>query len=152
MKNFVRRILIFALFLLSLGGFLMHYLYHPLSRGVFAYVPLISGLISVIAIPLLFEFRKTLHLAYLLNGYTCIIGFITMAHFSLAKAPIIPDLIMVAAKFFVGWSIFAVTVYSLEGEARNTGWRTIRYPNLGFWFVHLLALSLVYWLGHTFWR
>ncbi|MFP4081816.1 MAG: hypothetical protein ACLFVG_03550 [Candidatus Aminicenantes bacterium] len=27
-----------------------------------------------------------------------------------------------------------------------------RYPNMGWWWVHLVALSAVYALGHFIWR
>jgi len=152
MKIFLKRILIFTLFLLSGAGYYMHYSYHPLSTNASNYIPFIAGLLSVFIIPILFNFKKTLHLAYLLNSFMAIIGFITMAHFSIAKSPLYPHLALVTAKFFIGWAIFQVSLFNLEGEARHTGWRTIRYPNLGFWFVHLCSLSLVYWLGNILWR
>ncbi len=152
MKVFVKRILILTLFLISAAGYYMHYSYHPLSRNVSNFVPFISGILSVFILPVLFSFRKTIHWAYLINGFTCIVGVITMTHFSLAKSPIYQHIALTIAKFFIGWAIFQLTLFNMEGEARHTGWRTIRYPNLGFWAVHLASLSLVYWLGHTFWR
>jgi hypothetical protein len=152
MKNYVKNILIFALFILALSGLMIHLRVHPVTKHGYGYVPLIAGIISVIAIPVLFMFRKTLHLAYLLNGFAVIIGIITMTHFSIVKAPLIADILFLVAKFFVGRAIFCIEVFPLEGEAKNPGWRWIRYPNTGFWAVHLVVLSLVYYLGNILWR
>ncbi len=152
MKNQVKQLLILTLFLLSAGGFLMHYFFHPIAQNSFGYVPFFSGVLSVIVIPLLFEFKKTIHPAYLLNGFTALVGFITMAHFSIVKTPIIPDLLLVMAKFLIGAVIFRIELFPMEAEAKNMGRRTFRYPFMGFWLVHLAALSLVYWLGNILWR
>jgi hypothetical protein len=29
---------------------------------------------------------------------------------------------------------------------------TYRYPNMGWWMIHLIGISLVYFLGNYFWR
>jgi hypothetical protein len=152
MKKYVEMMLIIALFLTALGGFGLHYRIHPIDKHAFGYVPFIAGLISALAIPALFYFRKTLHLAYLLNGFTVIIGVITMAHFSIVKAPILPDICILLGKFFIGRAIFCVEVFPMDGEIKNPGWRWIRYPNMGFWAVHLVLLSVVYYLGNLLWR
>jgi hypothetical protein len=152
MKNYVKNLLVFALFVLALSGLMIHLRVHPIAKNVYGYVPLIAGLISAIAIPILFMFRKTLHLAYILNGFTAIIGIITMTHFSIVKAPLIADILFLVAKFIVGRVIFCIEVFPLEGEAKNPGLRWIRYPNTGFWAVHLVLLSVVYYLGNLLWR
>jgi hypothetical protein len=54
-------------------------------------VPFIVGILTVVFVPILFYFRKTLNLAYLINGFAVIIGTIAMAHFALAAHPIWPD-------------------------------------------------------------
>jgi len=152
MKKYVKMMLIIALFLTALGGLGLHYRIHPIDKHAFGYVPFIAGLISVLAIPALFFFRKTLHLAYLLNGFTVIIGVITMAHFSIVKAPLLPDIFILLCKFFIGRAIFCVEVFPMDGEIKNPGWRWIRYPNMGFWAVHLVLLSGVYYIGNLLWR
>lgn len=152
MKNHIKIMLVISLFFLALGGLGLHYRIHSIAKHAYAYIPFIAGLLSVIAIPALFMFRKTLHLAYILNGFTVIIGVITMAHFSLVKSPILPDIALVLVKFFTGHAIFCMEVFPMEAEVKNPGWRWIRYPNLGFWAVHLALLSLVYYLGNILWR
>ena len=154
MKNYVKLMLVISLFLLAFGGLGLHIRIHPITKHDYGYIPLIAGIISAIGIPLLFMFRKTLHLGYLLNGFTVIIGVITMSHFSLVvtKGNLVPDIALLLGKFFVGRAIFCIEVFPMEGEVKNPGWRWIRYPNMGFWAVHLVVLSLVYYLGNILWR
>ncbi len=151
-KN-IKAYLIAALFLVSLGGLIIHYRAHHPSEASFGYVPLVAGLISVIVIPTMFMFRPTLHLAHLLNGFTAIIGIITMAHFSFVHAPLYAHLAIVTAKFYIGRAIFELAIYSnLDTKPSALGWRTLRYPNMGFWYVHLVVMSAVYALGHFVWK
>jgi hypothetical protein len=152
MKKKIKILLVFGLFFASLGGGWMHFNYHPFSETGYGWVPFIVGLISVILVPLLFMFRKTLNLAYLLNGFAVIIGTITMAHFSLRVAPIWADIVILWAKFVIGRAIFCLEIYPMDSHPRVRGLSLIRYPNLGFWYVHLVAWSLIYFLGNVFWR
>ncbi len=145
--------LILALVLLSAGGFMMHSSFHNPSKVPWGYVPYISGLLSMVALPALYYFRRTLHLANILNGFTCIIGVITMMHFSLAMRPIYPDILIVIAKFYVGLAIFELQLFpNIDAPRMVKGWALIRYPNTGFWYVHLFALAAVYAAGHFLWR
>jgi|GEM_PF-201701 len=151
-KN-IKTYLIISLFLISIGGFGLHFFIHNPAKQAYGYVPFISGLLSALLIPLLFCFRKTLHLAHILNGFTAIIGVITMVHFSIAKAPIYPDIAIVIAKFTLGRAIFEFEIFSdLDAAPQIKGWSLIRYPNMGFWYVHLALLSAVYALGNMLWR
>jgi len=153
MKKYLKNLLIVALFLISAGGVLMHFGIHNPATKAYGYVPLISGIISAILLPILFYFRKTIHLAYILNGFTAIIGTITMAHFALVARPIWPDIAILLGKFLLGYVIFNLEIRSnLEAPVSFPGWRTIRYPNMGFWCVHLILLSIVYYLGNLLWR
>ena len=152
MKKKIKILLILGLFFVSLGGGWLHYMYHPYAETGFGWVPFIVGLITVLLVPILFYFRKTLHLAYLLNGFAVIIGIITMAHFSLAVEPLWANIVTLLSKFVIGRAIFCLEVYPLDSDPKPRGWGLIRYPNLGFWYVHLVAWSLVYFLGHHFWR
>jgi hypothetical protein len=152
MKNRLKNILILALFFLCAGGVLLHIGIHSPAKHSYGFVPLVSGIISL-SLPFLFSFRKTLHLAYILNGFTAIIGTITMINFSLEKIPIFSDVFIVWGKFLIGYVIFNLTVFDVEGPAiKPKGLMYFRYPNMGFWFVHLITLSLVYLLGNLIWR
>jgi len=152
MRNYIKAMLIIGLFFISFGGLLLHSAVHPAARNLYGYIPLAAGIISAIAIPVLFIFRKTLHLAYILNSFMVIIGVITMAHFSIVKHPIIPDIIVLLCKFMLGRALFCFELYQLDAPMKPQGWRWIRYPNMGFWWVHLVMLSAVYFLGNHFWR
>jgi hypothetical protein len=152
MKNRIKILLIIALFFVSWGGAWLHYAYHPFAKTGYGWVPFIVGLLSMFVVPFLFYFRKTLNLAYLLNGFSVIIGIITMTHFSLEIAPLQANIFPLVAKFVIGRAIFCLQVYPMESSPKVRGLGLIRYPNLGFWYVHLAAWSLVYFLGHHFWR
>lgn len=153
MKNYTKILLILALFALAFGGFGLHYRIHPPAKNLYGYIPFIAGLIGMIAVPVLFYFRKTIHLAYLLNGFTAIIGIITMAHFSLVRPNnLTPDIAILIGKFIVGYVIFRLEFSAMDAPLHNPGWKWIRYPNMGYWAVHLAVMSVVYYLGNLLWR
>jgi hypothetical protein len=152
MKKQIKFTLIFALFAVALGGGWFHYTYHPFAKTGFGWVPFIAAIVSVLAVPLLFMSRKTVHWGYLLNGFTVIVGTVTMGHFSLALAPLWPDIAILWGKFAIGRALFCLEVYPADADPKPRGWARLRYPNLGFWGVHLALWSLVYFLGGTFWR
>ena len=152
MKNKITNYLIGALFLVSLGGLGLHFRIHNPEKHIFGYVPFFAGIISVLGVPLLFKFKKTVHLAYILNGFMAIIGITTMADFSIVKSPLLPDIFIVLGKFYLGRAIFCLEVFNLDSDPKPTGWNIIRYPNMGFWYTHLALLSAVYFLGNYFWR
>ena len=56
---------------------------HPQLQNPLYY----RGSLSIIAVPLLFSFKKTYSYGYVLNGMLAIIGTILMAHFSIAHWP-----------------------------------------------------------------
>ncbi len=114
--------MILGLFFISLGGLLLHLRIHPpFENGRFNGVHSIAsgiGIFSVCVINLLFFFRKTTQLAYLLNGLTVIFGTIFMAHFSIAnmKLPVnmtdiflrttLADIVILFSKFFIGKALY----------------------------------------------
>jgi hypothetical protein len=51
----------------------------------------------------------------------------------------------------IGKPLFELEFYGYD-PAREKGKKTYRYPNLGWWIIHLAAISLTYWLGHFLWR
>ncbi len=125
-----RRALLFALFLLALGGFLLHYRIHPfwvadkLDPGTFHFkgtffLANLFPLIDVVLVTILFLSRKTALYGYLLNGLLVIYGTIFMAHFSMASfmaqsippsqwimKSLLPDIGIAWADFFVGKALY----------------------------------------------
>ena len=126
-------------------------------------IPFIFGIVSVFALPVMFWFRKTIILAYLINGFSVIIGTILMMHFSLSnlRAPItpldivfrttFPDILLLWGKFGVGKALFDLELLKSDTDPAIKG-RFFRYPNMGWWWVHLIALSMVYALGNILWK
>jgi hypothetical protein len=162
-KTYVKSILLCALIILGLGGLLLHLRVHPVSRNPSNYVALVSGLFSILLVPLLFGFRKTVHYGYVLNGFLVIIGSIVMAHFSIAHWPTpttltaillqttLADILILWGKFFVGKALFDLE-FSGYDAAREKKGITYRYPTLGWWLIHFVLVAVVYYLGNRFWR
>ena len=125
-----RRALLGALFLLALGGFLLHYRIHPfllpdkdhpgevLFRGQFVAASLLP-LLDLVAVTALFARRSTAPLGYLLNGVIVIYGAVLMGHFSIAtlvpRAPspaewllksTLPDIAIAGGDFLVGNALY----------------------------------------------
>jgi hypothetical protein len=163
MRTYTKSILLAALITLSLGGFLLHVRIHPVSQNPSNFIPLIAGLLSILVIPLLFSFKKTVEYGYVLNGILVIIGTIGMAHFSIVHWPapatagsiifktMLIDILILWSKFFVGKALFDLEFFGYDPHKAKKG-TTYRYPNLGWWTVHLIAISLVYLLGNLLWR
>jgi hypothetical protein len=163
-KDYLRVVLILAIFFLALGGLLLHLRIHPVTKDAENYIPLVAGFISVIIIPVLFIFRSTISFAYLLNGMTVIIGTITMTHFTIENHPpvwtlqtiflgtLLADIIMLWGKFAVGKALFDLDAVINRPDAVVSGGRFFRFPNMGFWFAHLVTLTIVYIIGGYFWK
>jgi hypothetical protein len=162
-KRKIRLLLVVGLFFISLGGWLLHMRIHPISKLAVNYVPFVVGLIGVTAVPVMFLFRRTLAYAYVINGMLVIIGTITMSHFSFVHPPdqirfqtlfmgtMFPDIIVLFTNFMLGKTLFELEMLKTEETPARHG-RFFRYPNMGWWFVHLVALSVVYVLGHFLWK
>jgi hypothetical protein len=162
-KQALRRMLLAALWLLGIGGWLMHLAIHPISEGGSNFIPFFSGALSVLLVPLLFSFKRTVAFAYVLNGMAAVLGTITMAADSLKQLPVpltlgalllgtlLPDILLLWGKFAVGYGLFELELVRNEEQAHRQG-RFWRYPNLGFWWVHLAAWSVVFYLGQVLWR
>lgn len=163
-KDYIRMVLISALFLLALGGWLLHLRIHPAAKDAENYIPFVAGLISVFVIPALFIFRSTIFFAYLLNGMTVIIGTIAMTRFTIENPPqvwtlqtifigtLLADIILLWGKFAVGKAIFEFEFTSTHPDAPMRSGRFFRFPNMGFWFAHLVSLTVVYMIGAYFWK
>jgi hypothetical protein len=158
-KQKLRLSLVAGLFLISLGGWILHLRIHPLFKLAANYVPFIAGLIGITVLPAMFLVRKTLAYAYVVNGMLVIIGVITMTHFSLVHPPesigfstivsktLLPDIAILLTNFILGKTLFELEMLKAEETPARHG-RPFRYPNMGWWFVHLFSLSAVYALGH----
>jgi hypothetical protein len=163
-KDYLRAVLILAIFFLALGGWLLHLRIHPLAKDAENYIPFVAGLLSVIVIPVLFIFRSTISYAYLLNGMTVIIGTITMTHFTIENPPqawtlqtiflgtLLADVILLWGKFAVGKALFDLDSVISRPDAQISSGRFFRFPNMGFWFAHLVTLTAVYMIGQYFWK
>ena len=162
-RTYVKSILLIALVTLSLGGFLLHVRIHPFSQNASNVIPVISGVLSILVIPVLFSFKNTIAYGYVLNGFLAIVGTIVMAHFSIAHWPTpttlesiilqttLADILIVWSKFFIGKSLFDLEFSGYDPSRAKRG-NTYRYANLGWWMVHLIMISLVYFLGNLLWR
>jgi hypothetical protein len=152
-----------ALVTLAIGGFLLHSRVHTIGHSPSNIVPFVSGILSIIVVPLLFSFRKTLSYGYVLNGMLAIVGTVAMTHFSIAYWPrtltlgtlffdtMLADIALLWGKFFVGKALFELEIHGYDAAAARKG-IFYRYPNYGWWLVHLAVISLVYLLGHLIWR
>ena len=153
MKKYLKAIMIAGLFFMSAGGWMLHSGLHPFAKHAYGWVPYISGILGILVVPALFVWKKTLPWGYVINGMAVVIGTITMSHFSLVKGPIWAELGLLWGKFILGRAIFVLEVYQIEAEAPKPAFlQWVRYPNTGFFFVHLFALGIVYTLGHLLWR
>lgn len=129
--QFMKKIpFIFALFLLSISGLLLHLRIHPFllpnplipeekyfdfTHSLATFFPLVD----VIFVTILFYFRKTCVYGYLINGIIVIYGTILMGHLSINQMIIknipleemilkstLPDIGIAWADFFVGKALF----------------------------------------------
>jgi len=162
-RTYIKSTLLLALIGISLGGLMLHMRIHPVSQNTSNFLPLLSGILSVIIVPLLFSSKKTLSYGYTLNGFLVIVGTIAMAHFSVMHWPqpstlesfvlktTLPDIMVLWTKFFIGKALFDLELFGYD-SSRNKAGVTYRYPNIGWWFVHLMAISIVYALSSRLWR
>ena len=162
-RTYIKSLLLVSLTTLAIGGFFLHLRIHPFTEHAYGAVPFISGLLSILLVPCLFSFRKTLDYGYVLNGLLVILGTITMAHFSIAHWPqpasfeavllktTMADILILWAKFFVGKALFELELHGYDPNHTKQG-ASWRYPNLGWWMIHLAAISAVYGLGNLLWR
>lgn len=162
-KTYIKTTLISGLVVLALGGWLLHFRIHSPLVNSANYIPFIAGIITVIILPLMFWFRSTAAYAYVINGMLVILGTITMAHFSIAHysgplslegvlmRTLFPDIAMLWGNFAFGKALFDLELLNSATDTVPKG-RYFRYPNNGWWLVHLIAWSLVYALGHILWR
>jgi hypothetical protein len=158
-RSYIRSLCLAALIVMALGGFLLHLRIHPFTQNLSFLTNFVTGIMSIIIVPLLFLRKETIHYGYVLNGFIAIIGTVTMAHFSLAHPPApitpaaiflkttLPDILVLWGKFFVGKVLFDCEIFGYSNTVEKKG-VSYRYPNLGWWCVHLVSVSIVYYVGH----
>ncbi len=162
-KSYIKYTLVTGLFFISLGGLLLHLRIHPLSKNPAHYIHFTATLTSVLLVPFFFLFRRTVHLGYVINGMIVILGIITMGHFSISHPPetispwtllsgtTFPDMLILGCKFAAGKALFDLTFFGCDDTIKRSG-NTFRYPNMGWWWIHLILMSLIYFLGALIWR
>jgi hypothetical protein len=145
---------ILALMLISLGGWMLHFRVHPITAHSVNFLPFLLGLVDIIITPILFNYRKTVIIAYLINGIGVIIGSIAMAVFSLYHLPeplmlsgilfktMLSDILILLSKLFIGQLILSHFYPAGLGRLFTPSW----------WVRHFCYLSLVFALGHLWWR
>ena len=161
-KTYIRSILLGALVILSVAGFIIHARIHLIAQNPSFILPFVAGILNIAVIPAFFWFKRTVAYGYVLNGFLCIIGTVTMAHFAIARwfAPTSPpdillksmliDILIVWGKFFVGKALFELETFGYDPTRSKAG-ITYRYPNMGWWLIHLAAVGLVYYFGNRLW-
>jgi len=162
-KKMIKATLIVGLFFLALGGWLLHLRIHPPAMDADYFIPFAAGIVSAFCLGFLFYFRQTLTFAYLINGFLVIIGTITMTHFSFVnfKGSItatniilnttFADILILWGKFSAGKALFDLEFLKSDTDVAIKG-RFFRYPNMGWWWAHLVALATVYTLGKILWK
>lgn len=156
-KMYLKTFLLVALVCIGLGGFLLHFGIHPIigeRAKIVNFVPFIAGLMTIFIVTSLFILKGLMPFAYLLNGMIVIIGTVTMTAFSITPHhfPLWPDILVLFTVFCIGKLLFETEMITEAniGKPRHKG-RFFRYPNMGYWFVHLVTLSVVFSLGHILW-
>ena len=151
------RLPIFSIILLSFSGWLTHSRWHfdptnP-SNPLFL-VPYLSGLLSIILVPILLNYRNTFVVGYLINGVTAVVGTIGMATLSLTKLPspltftsiftgtMLTSILLLLPKLLLGQMVL------LHYHPHGMG----RLFNAFWWTRHFVYLSVVFALGHFIWR
>jgi hypothetical protein len=162
-NKIIKATLIAALFFLAFGGWCLHLRIHPLVKDADNLIPFVSGILSVFCLPLLFCYRRTIIWACTLNGFSVILGTVTMAHFSIVhfQGPVtltnilltttLADIAVLWAKFALGKALFDLEFLRSETDVAPKG-HFFRYPHMGWWWVHLGSVALVYFLGNILFK
>jgi hypothetical protein len=145
---------IIALIFISLGGWMLHFRAHPITGNSENLLPFFLGLVDIIITPLLFNHKKTVILAYLINGIGVIIGSIAMATFSIYRFTVpvtfssilfrtmLSDILILFSKLFIGQVILSYFYPAGLGRLFTPFW----------WVRHFCYLSIIFTLGHFLWR
>ncbi len=145
---------ILGLLFLSLGGWMLHFRIHQITGSPSNYVPFFIGLMGMVVTPPLFNYKKTVILAYLLNGFGVLIGTLAMAAFSLSHLPdsltlgnlifksTLGDILILFSKLFIGQVILSHFYPTGLGRMFTLSW----------WVRHFVYFTIAFSLGHFLWR
>ncbi len=152
-----RSTLLWALFALSLGGWLLHNRIHPLKMGPVMVIPLIAASVDVVVVTSLFLQPRTAKLAYLLNGLLVIYGITIMTDFGLARGAnmgllrallaMSGDCAVLFGDFMVGKALFDGYLAETRGDVKP--WQFLAPV---WWLAHFMLIPTVYVLGRVLWR
>jgi hypothetical protein len=78
---------IYALSLISLGGWLLHLRIHSPANAVFNWVPAVIGVVTTFVLPFMFNRASTARWAFLITVIAIIGGTIAMVDYSLDNPP-----------------------------------------------------------------
>ena len=154
-KNVEKKSLIFALFFLSLGGWMLHFRIHPIIEGsVEEYFPITIGLLNIFIVPGLLNFKKTFLYGYLINGFSVLFGIVLMAKLSISDLPdpltisnlffktTLADIFLLLPKWIIGQRILYFYFPSGTGRMFTSFW----------WTRHLIYIIILFTLSHFFWE
>jgi hypothetical protein len=145
---------ILALMFLSLGGWMLHFRIHHISANPSNFAPFLLGIFNVLITPQLFNYKKTVIVAYLFNGVGVILGALAMIIFSLSILhrpltltgiifqTLLADVFILSSKLFIGQIILSHFYPAGLGRMFTTSW----------WIRHFFYLTIVFSLGHFLWR
>jgi len=151
------RLPVYAIVILSFGGWLLHLRIHPVSfdpADPKAFVPYIAGIVAIAVVPFLLNSARTFVAGYLINGMSVVIGTVGMASLSIAKLPspltfhtiltgtMLGDILLLFPKLFLGQMVMAH--YHPNGMGR------LFTPF--YWTRHFIYLGAIFALGHFIWR
>jgi hypothetical protein len=64
---------------------------------------------------------------------------------------LLADIVLLLPKFFFGKALFELEMFkAIDAPARHK--RFWRYPNMGWWWVHLFAMTAAYAAGNLLWK
>jgi hypothetical protein len=87
-----------------------------------------------------------------------------MTHFSIENHPqvwtlqtifmgtLLADIMLLWGKFAAGKALFDLDPVISRPDSPISSGRFFRFPNMGFWFVHVVTLTAVYLIGSYFWK
>lgn len=145
---------ILALIFISLGGWMLHFRAHSITDHSVNLLPFLLGLVDIVITPILFNHKKTVIIAYLINGIGVIVGSLAMAAFSLSHLPepltftslifrtTLADIFILFSKLFIGQVILSYFYPAGLGRLFTPFW----------WVRHFCYLSIIFTLGHFLWR
>jgi hypothetical protein len=144
-----------SLWFISFGGWLLHLKIHAPSfiadepQNPTFLIPFILGLLNIIFVPIAFVYKKSSILAYLVNGFSVVVGALTMAHFSITNLPnpltpgsilirtTLPYIFISLPKLFMGQAILEPHYPAGLGRMFTPYW----------WMRHFAYFMVIYSIG-----